>query len=67
MGVGVQRHALAALPPPPLPKEKDPVWTGAEKSHPHRESIQSVASHYTDWAIPVHTESTVQSQYSMFK
>ena len=34
-----------------------PVWTGAGNFGPHRDSVlltvQSVASRYTDWAIPV--------------
>ena len=54
MGVGGQRHALATL----LPGLADyalysrPVWTGAEESHLHQNSIpgpvQPVEGRYTD-------------------
>ena len=66
MGVGGQRHSLAALPP-----GKDPVrfvqetgwaprqvWTGGKNSRPpgfDSRTVQPVASRYTDWAIPAHT------------
>ena len=67
MGVGGQRHAPAALPPSktrnPLYVYEaglapGPVWTGAENLVPQPgfdpRIVQSVASRYTDWAIPAH-------------
>ena len=69
MGVGVQRHAPAALPPrkDPVPIEEEagwapgPVWTGAENLAPpppgfDPRTVQPVASRYTDWAIAAHPE-----------
>ena len=64
MGVGGQRHAPVALPPgkDPVPIVQEagwasgPVWTGAENLAPppgfDPRPVQSVASRYTDWAIP---------------
>jgi hypothetical protein len=63
MKVGGQRHALAALPPGktryPLYRRLDlapgPIWTGAENLAStgfDPRTAQSVASRYTDWAIP---------------
>jgi hypothetical protein len=57
MGVGGQRHAPAALPPGKgqYPLNRRWVWTGAENLAPPRfdpRTVQLVASHYTDWAIP---------------
>jgi hypothetical protein len=61
MGVSGQRHALAALPPPPL-RERDPVptlqeaewapgpvWAGFDPW-----TVQAVASCYNDYTIPAH-------------
>jgi hypothetical protein len=60
MWVGGQRHATAALPPGKAPGTHcigGPVWTGAENLALHPPTPpgfdpQTVASHYTDWAIP---------------
>jgi hypothetical protein len=64
IGVGGQRHALAALPPGKRPGTHCiGSWVcpragldGCGKSRPHRDSILGpsslVASSYTDWAIP---------------
>jgi hypothetical protein len=65
MGVGGQRHAVAASPHPHHPRKRDtvpivqkaewapgPVWTGAEYLAPGFDprTAQRVASGYTDWA-----------------
>jgi hypothetical protein len=63
MGVGGQRHAPAAFSPrkDPVPivqeagRAPGPVWIGAENPPPlgfDPQVIQSIASRYTDWAIP---------------
>jgi len=63
MGVGGQRHAPAALPPGkdtvPVVQEvgwvPGPVWTDVENLAPpgfNPRTVQTVASRYTDWAIP---------------
>ena len=63
MGVGGQRHALAALP---LGKRPGTHCIGGSvgpgvgldgcgKSRPQRDLMQPVASRYTDWAIPAHS------------
>ena len=67
MGVGGQRHTLAALPPgkEPVPIAQEagwgsgPVWTDAENLAPppgfDPRTVQPVASRYTDWAIAAST------------
>ena len=64
MGVSGQRHAPAAFThekdPVPIVQEArwapGPVWISAlNLGPPHRDSIQPVASRYTDYAIPAHT------------
>ena len=66
MGVGVQLHAPAALPPgnDPVPTVQEagwapgPVWTGAENlasTGIRSRTVQLVASRYTDWAIAAHS------------
>jgi hypothetical protein len=62
MGVGGQHHAPTALPPGktwyPLYRRlggPGPVYTGVENLAPpgfNPQTIQSAASHYTDYAIP---------------
>jgi hypothetical protein len=65
MGVGGQHHTLAALPPAntryslyrKLGGPPGPVWTDAENLVPPApgfdpRTVQSVASRYTDYAIP---------------
>ena len=63
MGVGGQRHAPAALPPGktqyPLYRRlggSQSLWAGAENLAPplgfDPQTIQPVASRYTDYAIP---------------
>ena len=68
MGVGGQRHASAALPPRERPG--NPLYTrlgGPQgrsgrvwKSFPlpgfDTRTVQPVASRYTDWTIPAHTQ-----------
>ena len=65
MGVGGQRHATAALPPV---KTRYPLYSGVggpqgqsgrvrKISSPpgfDPRTVHSVASRYTDWAIPAH-------------
>ena len=67
MGVGGQRHALAALPPG---KTWYPLYwrMGGPQGRSGRvrkispllgldpRTVQTVASHYTNWAIPVHRQ-----------
>ena len=63
MGVGGQRHAMAAFVPgkSPVPVVQEagwapgPVWTSAENLAStgfEPWTVQAVASRYTDWAIP---------------
>jgi hypothetical protein len=62
MGVGGQRHSLAALPWErdlvPILQEAGwtpgLVWTGAENLDPW--TVQPAASRYTDYAVPAHGE-----------
>jgi hypothetical protein len=66
MGVGGQRHAPDALPPAktryPLYRRLGGPQSRSERvrkiSHPPRfnpRTVQTVASRYTDWAIPAHS------------
>jgi hypothetical protein len=70
MGVGCQRHALAALPPGktryPLYRRlggpQSPVWTGVENLAPNRiqsRTVQHVDSRYTTELFRPHTQSVV--------
>jgi hypothetical protein len=62
MRVFCQRHAPAALTPGKTIVQEarwapGPIWTGAENSPPpgfDPQTVQPVASRYTDWAIPAH-------------
>ena len=60
MEVGDQRHAQAALPPPPGKTRKLGRSGRVRKISPlsglDPRTVQPVASHYTDWAIPAHKE-----------
>jgi hypothetical protein len=69
MGVGGQRHAPAALPPGmtryplyrSLGRHLGRSWRVLKISLPpgfDPQTVQLVASRYTDWAIPAHTKNT---------
>jgi hypothetical protein len=74
MGVGGQRHALAALPPV---KTRYPLYRrlGGPKGLSGRvrkispppgfdpQTVQPVASRYTDWAIPAHMKFMFNTKY----
>jgi hypothetical protein len=75
MGVGGQYHAPAALPPGKRPiSHFTGGWVGSRagldgcgKSRPHRDLIpgpaRTVASRYTDYALPAHSNSSSNVSY----
>jgi hypothetical protein len=79
-GVGGQRHAPAALPPPPV-KTCYPLYRwlrgtqgrsgGVRKISPSSgydpRTIQPIASRYTDYAIPAHNLKLILEEFFHFE